>query len=340
MTIARRLGFFIGLLQCRAVVAFVSHQPPQRRQILSLNASKLPKGISPFEKSVAKGLDIQGEFRKIAAKAILQAIRDGQTQLEIDFPPLLGGGSSKTAFDDFDNIQELNANRDWCVPLAPQILVASKQQWLILPDDKECELAQKEWGGGQLFRRSAKFTSIRAALVQVAGDTQVTKAWGSTIAATFNKLSGGDGILADSSLLDDLSDAQDQERLYLVCQPGNGGPVEDWINVEQLHRSSPRNTVTCIVNGALDKVRDGYYPALFFPALAKTVPFYRDFEPVFFLKPISDKGLYGWYVYGRWVSFAGGCLSLTTHAGCIGSIRNHGKSSCKYRSNNKKAVKP
>ncbi|GAX09652.1 hypothetical protein FisN_19Lh117 [Fistulifera solaris] len=293
MTNARRLSFCIGCLYTRAVVAFFSHQL-QLRQTLSLYASKLPKGISPFEKSVAKGLDIQGEFRKIAAKAILQAIRDGQTQLEIDFPPLIGGGSSKTAFDDFDNIQELNANRDWCVPLAPQIVLPSKQQWLILPDDKECELAQKEWGGGQLFRRSAKFTSIRAALVQVAGESQVTKAWGSTIAATLNKLSGGDGILADSSLLDDLSDTVDLERLYLVCQPGNGGPVEDWINVEQLHRSSPRNTVTCIVNGALDKVRDGYYPALFFPALAKTVPFYQDFEAVFFLKPISDKGLYGW----------------------------------------------
>jgi hypothetical protein len=303
MTIAHRLGFCIGFLYTRAVVAFVSH-PPQRRQKLSLlYASKLPKGISPFEKSVAKGLDIQGEFRKIASKAILQAIKDGQTQLEIDFPPLLGGGSSKTAFDDFDNIQELNANRDWCVPLAPLIAASKQQQWLILPDDKECELAQKEWGGGQLFRRAAKFTSIRAALVQVAGEQKVTKAWGSTIAATFNKLSGGDGILADSRLLDDLSDAGDSEaRLYLVCQPGNGGPVEDWINVEQLHRSSPRQTVTCVVNGALDKVRDGYYPVLFFPALAKTVPFYRDFEAVFFLKPISDKGLYGWYVSGRFVS--------------------------------------
>lgn len=52
--------------------------------------------------------------------------------------------------------------------------------------------------------------------------------------------------------------------------------------------------VTCIVNGALDKVRGGYYPPVFFPALAKTMPFYEQFETAFYLKPISDKGQYGW----------------------------------------------
>ena len=49
------------------------------------------------------------------------------------------------------------------------------------------------------------------------------------------------------------------------------------------------------VNGALDKVRNFYYPAIFFPKLAATVErFYQKFESVFYLKPISDKGAYGW----------------------------------------------
>lgn len=262
----------------------------------SLSAAKLPQGISPFEKNKKASKqqrNIQGEFRKIAANAMEQAIRDGKTQLEIEFPPLIG---DKTAlFDDFDNLQELDANRDWCVQLAPLMMIMTKNRrytdkWLIFPDDKECELAKKEWG--QLFRRSAKFTSIRAAVTQVAGTSKMP--WGSNLASALNKLTGGDGILADSAMLDDLSLSGDS-GLYIVCQPGNGGPVEDWINVETLHRQS-LSAVTCIVNGALDKVRDGYYPAVFFPALAKTVPFYRDFEPVFFLKPISDKGLYGWCV--------------------------------------------
>ena len=57
-----------------------------------------------------------------------------------------------------------------------------------------------------------------------------------------------------------------------------------------------------IVNGALDKVRDGYYPAVFFPKLAATVDrFYKRFDSAFYLKPITDKGIYGWLfrVYGE-----------------------------------------
>lgn len=257
----------------------------------STKCSPLPPGLSPFEKSLAKGLDIQATFRDIAAKAIDQAVRDGRTLLEVEFPSLVGGDRTKTQFDDFDNIQELDANRDWCTQLAPMLNAGDRTNWLVFPDDKECELARRAWEG-QRYRRAAKFTSLRAACGSVAGDGQVTKAWGSRFAEAINKLQGGDGILADSSTLDVLDDVA-APCLHLVCQPGNGGPVEDWINVEKLHRADP-SQVTCVVNGSLDKVRDGYYPALFFPALAATAPFYRSFEPVFYLKPVSDKGVYGW----------------------------------------------
>jgi hypothetical protein len=260
--------------------------------------SPLPSGLSPFEKSVAKGIDIQSNFRTIAAKALDRALKDNRKLLEIDFPPFVGGDKSKTQFDDYDNIQELDANRDWCTQLAPVLNSGTtaggggggRTTWLVFPDDKECELAKKEWSG-QRYQSAAKFTSIRAACSSVIGQEQTKKAWGSTFAETMNRLTGGDGILADSSTLDDLDSTS--PRLHLVCQPGNGGPVEDWINVERLHKADP-SQVTCVVNGALDKVRDGYYPALFFPALSATIPFYKEFDPVFYLKPVSDKGVYGW----------------------------------------------
>ena len=50
-----------------------------------------------------------------------------------------------------------------------------------------------------------------------------------------------------------------------------------------------------IVNGALDKVRGGFYPSIFFPKLAATVDrFYKKFETAFYLKPFADKNVYGW----------------------------------------------
>lgn len=205
--------------------------------------------------------------------------------LEVEFPPFVG---SKTQFDDFDNVSELDANRDWCIALTAQLPTSTKT-WLVLPDDKEVELAAKSFDAR---KRAALFTSIRAACSSVNGEKAITLAWGSTFASTMNKLTGGDGILGDSSCLDRLDPTQ--KRIHVVCQPGNGGPVEDWINVESLHEGSRGLATTIVINGALDKVRDGYYPALFFPALAKTVPFYKTYEAALFLKPVSDKGLYGW----------------------------------------------
>ena len=78
--------------------------------------------------------------------------------------------------------------------------------------------------------------------------------------------------------------------------------MEDWINVKKFHEKCTNDNVdnvdvvvpTIIVNGALDKVRDGYYASFIFPKLAKTFDFYKSFEPILYLKPITDKGLYGW----------------------------------------------
>ena len=50
--------------------------------------SPLPKGISPFEKSMSKSIDIQGQFRKTAKRAIDAALADGLTKVEIEFPPV------------------------------------------------------------------------------------------------------------------------------------------------------------------------------------------------------------------------------------------------------------
>lgn len=285
----------VALIGLGPVIAF---QPLQNQQL-----TPLPKGINPFEKSLKEPRDIQDQFRKIAKKAVDNAILSKRNLLELEFPPLLGGDKSKSQFDDFDNIQELDSNKDWTLQFAPLFVdnptYSKGKTWLIFPDVKECELARKEWRG-QRYQAST-FTTIEAATRYLLGDGSYSAPWGAAIANNVNKILGsgsqnGDGgLLGDKDSLDPLMKGENApSALNLVIQPGNGGPVEDWINCEKIYEAEPSSTMV-IVNGALDKVRDGYYPAIFFPKLASTVDrFYKKFESAFYLKPISDKGVYGW----------------------------------------------
>lgn len=309
----------------------------------------MPRDISPFDKSASKGRDVQGEIRKLATVALERALstEDSPTLLELEFPPLIGGDQSKTQFDDFDNVQELNQNRDWCVQWLPTLAQCLNQEsnedkrvWFILPDTKEVELCKEEWMG-ERYRQSAVFSSIEAVAQHYAatggGDQEgasYSKPWGATFASAVNRLvkggddedggGGGSGLLGDERALDSLSDAG-SPSVHLVCQPGNGGPVEDWINVKKFHDNAAKQSATAtsstiVVNGALDKVRDGYYAPFIFPALAKTFDFYKTFDPILFLKPVSDKGLYGWVfkVYGEpWQVFLQKPTTVTKATGTM-----------------------
>jgi len=63
--------------------------------------SPLPEGISPFEKSISKKIDIQGNLRTQAKPAVEKAIQDGIHLMEIEFPPLLGGDQVGTISHSF-----------------------------------------------------------------------------------------------------------------------------------------------------------------------------------------------------------------------------------------------
>ena len=263
--------------------------------------SELPRGISPFEKSLSKSIDVQADFRSRAKPAVDAAAADGVKLIEIEFPPLIGGDQSKSQFDDFDNVQELDKNKDWTMLFAPMFLGDENYQhgktWMVFPDLKECELAKAEWGGARY--RSATFTTVEAATEHLCGNGTYDAPWGSSLVSGVSNIMGGKdgdaGLLGDKSALDELVTGENSPaEMSLVIQPGNGGPVEDWVNCEKIHLASTE-TKLVIINGALDKVRGGYYPGVFFPKLAATVDrFYKKFESVFYLKPISDKGVYGW----------------------------------------------
>lgn len=305
----------------RATLPQVSMTPgvvlPPIHVLGGASLSSIPKGISPFEKSLSKNMDVQSEFRTISKRAIDTAISDGVTKMEIEFPPLIGGTKSKSQFDDYDNVQELDKNKDWTMLLAPMFLGNTQYQngktWLIFPDLKECELAKKEWAGQRY--REATFTTIEEVTNYFVATGDVSSGggspmavggggydapWGSSLMSGLSKMMGGGngrdaGLLGDPAVLDSIIDGQNSPAsLWLVVQPGNGGPVEDWVNCEKMSVSQPKTPVV-VINGALDKVRGGFYPKVFFPKLAQTVDrFYNKFESVFYLKPYFDKGVYGW----------------------------------------------
>lgn len=287
--------------------AFVSQEKISEPRSSSLNVfgnnnsglTPLPRGISPFEKSMSKSLDIQLEFRKLAIRAILEAKKNDVSMLEIEFPPLIGGDKSKSQFDDFDNVEELDKNKDWTIQLAPMFLgekdkYGNGKVWLVFSDLKECEIARKEWQGQRY--QEATYTTIEAATEFWGGKYDAP--WGanlvSGVSKTFGEKGKDMGLMGDRSSLDKLEIGRNAPpELNLVIQPGNGGPVEDWINVEKIYEKNKSPIV--VINGALDKVRGGYYPGVFFPKLAATVDrFYKKFESAFYIKPISDKGVYGW----------------------------------------------
>lgn len=247
-------------------------------------------------------MDIQAEFRDRARVAVEAAAAEGVRLVEIEFPPLLGGDQSKSQFDDFDNVQELDKNKDWAIQFAPSFSAmkeyANKKTWMVFPDLKECEIAKAEWVG-ERYRR-ATFTTIEEA-TKFATQGEYESPWASSLVSGLSKLAakGSEkddaGFLGDTSVLDPLVRGENAPAgVLFVIQPGNGGPVEDWINCEKLHNADP-DTLMVIINGALDKVRGGYYPGVFFPKLAATVDrFFNRFESAFYLKPLSDKGVYGW----------------------------------------------
>lgn len=271
----------------------------------NMKLSTLPDGISVYEKAESKYIDVQADFRSRAMVALDLATADGVKLCEFEFPPLIGGEKSKTQFDDFDNVQELDKNKDWSVLFAASLLGNAKRAskledgklWLVFPDLKECEIAKAEWAG-QRFR-AATFTTIEAVTNFVQGEGSYDAPWGANFVSGLSKALGGDkgdaGLLGNQDSLDALIEGKNAPgEIALIVQPGNGGPVEDWINCEKIYESSSA-TQLVIINGALDKLRGGYYPAVFFPKLAKSVDrFFTNFESVFYLKPISDKGVYGW----------------------------------------------
>eukprot|EP00629_Pelagomonadales_sp_RCC1024_P001309 CAMPEP_0119275312 /NCGR_PEP_ID=MMETSP1329-20130426/13592_1 /TAXON_ID=114041 /ORGANISM="Genus nov. species nov., Strain RCC1024" /LENGTH=302 /DNA_ID=CAMNT_0007275689 /DNA_START=63 /DNA_END=968 /DNA_ORIENTATION=- len=242
----------------------------------------LPTGINTYEVSSGVRANPREQLQSIARGAIAAAREDGVTLAEIEYPDLLG---EKTQFDDVDNVQILDANRDWAMtamaPLAGEI---GKELWMAFPDRKELELARDEWPGERFG--AATLTTLEDAAEVLSGGSEA--AWGAALAR------GAEGLFGTSNLgaKPDTASAPPPSVVFAV-QPGEGGPLEDWLNLE---RCVPKDGGLLVsLNGAFDKLRGGYYPRLLFPKLADCVDrFIADAEGCVVLKPLAEKGKSGW----------------------------------------------
>jgi hypothetical protein len=192
--------------------------------------------------------------------------------------------------------------------------------WLVLSNQEQRKLTATRWPTDDPSSDDqTQFTTICAVHAAV-----VPKAEAASTETTVDKVieeeDDDDVVVLDEKAADDepsssrakLDDDEkpltlvDGSRFQLFCQPGNLGLLEEWVQLEQIVNADDDDdtaTVTCIVNGALDAVRDGLYPAKYFPELTNTIPCYQKFTPVLIAKPIVVKGggYMGWVpddVYG------------------------------------------
>jgi hypothetical protein len=81
----------------------------------------------------------------------------------------------------------------------------------------------------------------------------------------------------------------------LVVAVNPGFNVDEWINLPKATRGAP----VIVINGNLDRLRNGYYPAIFYPGLARvTKEYYSKATQALFLSPIAVGG----YRLGAWLT--------------------------------------
>ena len=241
----------------------------------------LPSGINTYEVSAGARRRPLEALQPVALKALAAAREAGVGVGEIEFPPLLG---SKTQFDDVDNVQILDANRDWSMrAMAPLAAELGGAMWLAFPDRKELELARDEWPGAAYER--ATLTTLEDAAEALTGASE--QAWGAALARKAEETFGTTSLGAKPD-----TGAAPAPAVVFAVQPGDGGPLEDWLNLE---RCAADGALLVSMNGAFDKLKGGYYPRLLFPKLADCVDrFVLDAESLLYLKAIGDKGKTGW----------------------------------------------
>lgn len=196
-----------------------------------------------------------------AQEAVKLALADGAKLVEVEFPSTTLSSSP----GDGEGQNEMNASMEYLKQFLGGFRSRAATTRIFFPDNVELAVAQR----GQTMDPAAG----RKALDPQFGDdstfqlgylTEQNAAW-----AVFGFY---------KSAFDPIKMAKDTDELFVVAYP-SFNPREELTAVYELHDkvAKAKGMPIIIFNGELDRVRGGYYPAVFFPEIAK---FGRDLLPL------------------------------------------------------------
>ena len=193
-------------------------------------------------------------------------INNNVTKIDISFPEIIK--------NDISVIESLNLNRAFVLEYIKSFSSYGKKLWVLFPDNKELKLALDKWNNNNNGDTNIKDTFTITSLTEA-----------SKILNTNNNDNGNYGN--DNNELSVL-----QPEVLVVVNPGFN--VNEWIDLANLNT----NAIVIVINGNLDRLRNGYYPSIFYPTLTKvTNTYYRSFIQAFFIQNIAVNG----DRYGGWL---------------------------------------
>ena len=99
--------------------------------------------------------------------------------------------------------------------------------------------------------------------------------------ASLAKKSFGENLPFTLTSIEGAQTAPQDQRPELILAINPGFNVEEWIELSRVPREAPM----VVINGNLDRLRNGYYPSLFYPGLAKvSKEFYAKATQALFLR--------------------------------------------------------
>lgn len=158
--------------------------------------------------------------------------------------------------------ESLDINRIFARDFINSFKEFGDKAWLVLPDKQESFLAKSKFDKGSPFT----VTSIESAVAMLRRDS---------------------------------ADRNDKTSPQIIVAVNPGFNVEEWIALAELQQCSGFSCPLVVINGNLDRLRNGYYPRFFYPKLFQvTQSFYQKFETAFNIRPIALGG----DRYAAWVT--------------------------------------